>query len=109
MPNFKQSSCGRGIRQVTPQAARATLAIFMPGFTQFLIVQECRFQYNRQRWAWSCDAWFDRSPLYLVMRLVMNTKHQVIDLPIFLHVDRAVVIIIVLGIVKRLDSSVVVC
>lgn len=44
-----------------------------------------------------------------MMRLVMNTKHQVIDLPIFLHVDRAVVIIIVLGIVKRLDSSVVVC
>jgi hypothetical protein len=49
-----------------------------------------------------------RSPAYLVMRLIVNVKAQMQDLPILLHVDGTVVVIIVLGVVVRLVTSIVV-
>ena len=51
---------------------------------------------------------FPRSPFYLVMRLIVNMKLQMRDLPVLLHVDGTVVIIVVLTVVVRLVNSVVV-
>ena len=43
-----------------------------------------------------------------MMRLIVNVKPQMQDLPVLLHVDGTVVVIIVLGVVVRLVTSIVV-
>lgn len=61
-------------------------------------------------WAWSilrCQASID-ALLYLMMRVTVYAKDQMQDLPVFLYIDGAVVVIILLAVVVRLVASVVV-